>query len=789
MNPTNTGTNSPISILLAADARLSTTRYIDDQVWELHLGGGEPPALAIQTTYGLRVRSMRIYPNFIQGGAAVCDPVDFTQRPELAWVYPNACAVRFSPFPDIDVFAEYWVPESWLLVGRLHISNSGEIRQKIILEQTGQLVLMDEGEPMAPFQSQVTSMLAGKTRGLNPVLFLTGGPEPGNGSQPSLAIETDLAPGETRQLTWALASLPSQSESFEEVRKATARPWEAELTRIEMINTHDRILVNTGSIEMDRVFQQSQDAAFRLLMSPTTALPAASFVVARLPDQGWSQSGDGMDYGPLWSGQTAFQSLAISRIYLPGAAALVEGFVRNQLTGQDLSGQTDWKVGLAGQRGWLHAQPILATLAWRASLEGENPNLLRETYPALQRYLAAWFSREHDRDADGYPEWDHPYQAALEDIPLFDRWHPSGQGAEISAVESPALGACLFREFRSMMQIARCLGRENDIPSLDAQAGKIRDAVQSTWDATTSSYRYRDRDTHTGSPGECIYQGAVHGVILLDRELATSQRLIFRVETAPASGQSIHVRVFGRNQEGPIEESLLPRSWQWSQEVGWASSQAVFSAIDRVEVTGLFMEEMSISTPPLDGQDLSLFFPLWAGIPTPEQAGLMVARLMKHYAQPYGLTCLPDDPQSHVLIPWNCLVLEGLLEYQYRQEAVDLFSALVKSAAISLDKSGAFFRQHMGGSGQPSGEHDHLGGLIPLDLLLKIRGIDLRTPWKMIITGNGPAPWPFVVKYRGLKVIQNPDQTDITFPNGQTTTVTGSGSFLVTQERGFHPNR
>ena len=184
-------------------------------------------------------------------------------------------------------------------------------------------------------------------------------------------------------------------------------------------------------------------------MSPTAALPAASFVAARLPDQGWSQGGDGIDYGPLWSGQTAFQSLALSRIYLPGAAELVEGFIRNQLAGQDFSGQTDWKVGLAGQRGWLHAQPVLATLAWRASLEGERDNILKKTYPALQRYLDAWFTSERDRDMDGFPEWDHPYQAAIEDIPLFDRWRHTGQGAEVSAVESPRWGhACIASSAR-----------------------------------------------------------------------------------------------------------------------------------------------------------------------------------------------------------------------------------------------------------------------------------------------------------------------------------------------------
>ena len=56
--------DDPLALRLAADVRLTPTDYADDHIWELALAGGEPPALALRTTYGLRARDMRIFPAF-----------------------------------------------------------------------------------------------------------------------------------------------------------------------------------------------------------------------------------------------------------------------------------------------------------------------------------------------------------------------------------------------------------------------------------------------------------------------------------------------------------------------------------------------------------------------------------------------------------------------------------------------------------------------------------------------------------------------------------------------------
>ena len=102
----------PLCLNLAADSRLSIPDYINDHSWELLPGGGEPPALSLHTTYGLRAKSMRIFLRFSENSKSITDPATFALPPTIRRFHPNFITVDYSPLPTIDVTAEYWVPQS-----------------------------------------------------------------------------------------------------------------------------------------------------------------------------------------------------------------------------------------------------------------------------------------------------------------------------------------------------------------------------------------------------------------------------------------------------------------------------------------------------------------------------------------------------------------------------------------------------------------------------------------------------------------------------------------------------
>ena len=177
MREWNLKAGSPLSLTLAADARLGPTDYVNDQVWELSISGGEPAALTVQTTYGLRARSLKLFPRFIDGEQIRCDPASFAAPVTVRHFYPNFILVSFAPFLGIEAAAEYWVPASQVLAGRLSLTNTGETRHAFRLELAAVLNPNRGGERMGPTEIELAPVLSGSTEGLHPVLFLTGGPQ------------------------------------------------------------------------------------------------------------------------------------------------------------------------------------------------------------------------------------------------------------------------------------------------------------------------------------------------------------------------------------------------------------------------------------------------------------------------------------------------------------------------------------------------------------------------------------------------------------------------------------
>ncbi len=522
------GPGDPLALTLAADFRLCTPDYVNDQIWEIETGGGDPPGLSLRTTYGLRARTMRLFPRFTLEGQTVSDPVTFPLPPRLRCIFPNFLSLDFSPIPTIDVLADYWAPNSHTVAGRFIVTNLTSEPASLLLELCGQLVPL-EGKSFASLSMQSVNILIGHTTDLTPVVFLTGGPQPGSGPYPSLTLEVALAGRSTCTRSWALASLATAEESFELARSTATCAWEAERVRIEMVNAAQTIDLQTGDPDWDAAFAFSQKTAFSLFFGPSQHLPKPSFVFSRQPDQGYSPHGDGSEYPHLWSGQPPLEAYTLASL-LPGAPELTAGLVRNFLATQSEDGTVDSKPGLAGQRERWLATPLLASLAWQIYQQTHDLNFLREVQQGLAAFTRCWFDESHDRDGDGFPEWGHPLQTGLEDNPAFTVWQAGGQGAEISTTESPALSALLCKEAHVQAQIAEALNQPENRAKWEKESERLRDLTEECWDADAVLYHLRDRDTHRSPAGKSLGTQRGSGTLELGRSFRYPVRLLIRLE-------------------------------------------------------------------------------------------------------------------------------------------------------------------------------------------------------------------------------------------------------------------
>ncbi len=790
------GPDDPLTLTLAADFRLCSPDYLNDHIWELEPGGGDPPALALRTTYGLRARSMRIFPRFTANGKTVTDPASFAAPPHLRRFDPNFLMLNFSPFVGIELLAEYWIPSSQIIAGRLTFNNHATETAAMRLELCGLLVPID-GQSLAQTQMQSVNVLAGRTSDLAPVIFLTGGALPGPGKHslspyPSLTLDLHLEAGAARQLTWAQAALDDPQASFELARRTAARIWDAERARIELVNAAQTVAVHTGDPDWDAAFALSQKTAFSLFFPASESLPNPSFVLTRQPDQGYSIRGDGSDYSHLWSGQSPLEAYYLASL-LPGAPELAEGLVRNFLSAQTKDGFVNCRPGLAGQRGRWLAAPLVSSLAWQNCQATENEAFLADVFPHLLAFFQAWFAPAHDRDQDGFPEWDHPLQTGFEDNPAFSAWHTWAQGADIAALESPALAASLYRECRSLIQMAEKLGLTDQLEALHFRAEILHIETGECWNAAAALYHYRDRDTHGSLAGKTLAQQHGSGRIKLKQFYNPPVRLLIRVRTSDKAFRRLTVTIKGQTARGEHTERLERQDIQWIMENTVLTSREVYARLDSVEITGLEpQDQVTIATLDYTLEDQTLFLPLWAGIPEERHAWSLIQRGLLdtgRFYHPFGLSACAAvlGPQAEAVclsvhLPWQQLIGEGLLAYGHHGLAAQLIARLMNAIILNLKQQHAFFSAYHAESGAGIGERNALAGLAPLGLFLQTLGVQFRPGSRVRLSGKNPFPWPITVKYKGLSVTRRSDQSEVTFPNGRSVALSDPSDVLVCPE-------
>lgn len=782
------GAGDPLHLTLACDARLASPDYANDQTWQLDLGGGEPAALGLRSTYGLRARLMRLFPRFVQGGKALHDPQNFVSPPRVTYFAPNFLEVTFSPLSGLKVAAEYWAATSQIVAGRLTLLNQGVTPLQFSLEWVAQLAAL-EGQSMTPAQRQSVNILTGRTAALSPVLFMTGGAQPGSGPHPSLALTLDLPAGASRQFTWALASLAEEQESFEAARRTAARPWEAERARLERLNESQSVEIFTGDLDWDAALAFSQRAAFGLLLGSSPQLPNPSFCLTRQPDSGYSPAGDGSDYQRFWNGQAAPEAYWLTSL-LPGAPEIGRGLLENFLAVQEQDGAIDAKPGLAGQRARVLAAPLLASLAWKLHQRQPDPQFLSKNYPALQKFFWAWFSPARDQDRNGLPEWQNVAQSGFDENPLFDGWHEWSQGIDINTVQSPALTAMLYREAACLQRMAELHGRAADAALLQRQAEILKQGTLACWDEDGGFYRYADRDTHLSLSGKILSDRQASSSLDLQKEFKDPTRLVLRIHGQNEALKRPRVTISGKLNGVEQNETLNWHAFRFSASGAVATTQKTFDSLGHFEFDGLNRKDrLTIQTVDLSIPDQTLLLPLWANLPDERAAHNLLFRTLldaDRFDHPFGIPAFPrafvpaaDALCMSVHLPWNALVAEGMLAYGYRREAARLMAHLMSAVIQNLKRGQSFHRAYHAESGAGLGERDSLYGLAPVGLFLSLLGVEIFSPRKVALRGENPFPWPVTVKYRGLTVQRLSGHSEVIFPNGQSAQVADPANTLI----------
>ena len=758
----------------------------NDQIWEWSSGAGEPPAVAIQTTYGLRARGMRLFPRIVQKNVAVTDPAHFHRKPVVTHWYPNYLAFTALPVTNIHLASEYWVQSSNILSGRITLTNQGVASQSLRLEWVAVLNPLADGESMTAVTDNRGVFLEGKSGGVFPVCLLSGAPTAaGSGPFPSLAADFDLAPGTKQTLVWSLASCAALDESLEQARIALNRCEDGQLARIELLNQAHLLEIETGNPDWDLALAASQRLAFGLLHPGRPGFSNATFVRNRRPDFGYSITGDGTDFPPPWSGQTALDAYFLNSLILPGGIDQAAGIFENFLSARSAEQPIDFCPGSAGQRSGRLYQPVLATTALQLYPYIEDPGRLKDWFSPLFLSAEQWFTQENDRDQDGIPEWGHPIQTGLEEIPTFSRWSTDENdlGVNITALETPALTAMLYREYESLETIAEKIEENTALAVITRRKKRLKAGLTEMWDTKTHRYQYRDFQTHTSPAGSAVLSFKAEGIFSSRRVFKIPQRMQLRLFCPEGVTRSVQIVIEGQTSDGEVREHFAPWCFSWSGGRGYATSNYVYTRIQKIEVRGLSKGDRGqIIAVDFTKDDITHLLPLWSGASDKLlQPQIMKRMVMNQFIRSFGIPISPGNAHAAgVNISWNHLIGEGLIRSGAYPAAALLTTNLMNAAAASFKQNGGFFHHYHAEKGTPQGERGYLNGFAPVGLFLQTIGVQILNAKSVILKGPHPFPWPVTVKYRGIMITRRSTETLIKFPNGKTISVLGQEPRRIT---------
>jgi hypothetical protein len=733
---------------------------------------------------------MRIFPSFGMGGPVISDPVAFATAPSLESILPSYLSLRFSPLVGLEVRAEVRVVDSHSLAGRVTLTNATDRFRPIRLGLHAVLVPMAGGQGLMAQSFSGATALAGKTGGVAPVVFLTGGAIEEPGLAAALLVRVDLAPGASRSFTWGEAALAAAEDSFERARLAAGRAWDGEVARLE--RTHDRwVEIRSGDPEWDTAFHLAQQSALASLVGPGPLSSRLSIVGERTPDRGFSPSGDGRDHSDGWDGPSALEAYTTLRQILWAAPEAAADVLRSFWDSQGAGGEIDSRPGPAGQRARLLCPPFLATLSLKVHQVLQDDAFLVDAFRALWLSFRAWTAPAHDRDGDGWPEWDHgghpPWSAF---------WGRGGPDVPLDAtvVEDPALAALLYREAVSLQTMAEILARADAVPELRARQQQLRGVLQRAWSPERRIFRRVERDTHRTSRGDPVARGRGPGARKAAQRLTHPARLSVRVATQGGETRQVRARIRGRVESGRVRvETLGPESFRWMWEEGGAVTQLVFASVESVELLGLpDGTTWEVSGLDLEREDLTLLLPLWAGMLDPQQADMVIRETLlapERFRRPGGLSSVPkDDPDYSVVAgdprgainpALNLLLGEALVRYGFRQEAADLLRDLLRAALDSLRRDHALRQSYHQETGEGLGRRNDVRGLPPLSLFLDVLGVDLLSPDRVLLQGNSPFKRSVMLRWRGLTIDRGQSETRVQFADGRSAVVEGEQAVVV----------
>lgn len=738
-----------LKIPLAADPRLLSGTPADDQVWQLSFGIGETGTLELNTTFGFRAQYMRIFPIFSEEGVTIEDMRDYHSVVRIEKNFPNYIQLNVQPFEGIEAIFEYWAQEVDVISCRITLTNHTQEERAIGMDWAC-VLSPNAGSPMKPERKSIVNILQGTTQGLAPVLFITGGPDFTSTPKPALTSDIFLAPKDSKTLTWALASKEIPEESFETARRAVAKNWDAEMALLDMTNS-DIYQIESFLPEWDFVFNLSQRMSIFL-----TGFDQKEVRFQRTMDQ--SPYADSLTDNPIFP-------LVIWYWLKSSPPAMLA-------TGKQIL--LNWVESPQFSYASKEILPFICTLSYEIYQRDGDKSFLGKIYPALQQYYQNWMTKAQIES----PTWRSVRQTGIERHPLFSTLFSWSQGVDPQKVDAPDLTALLLIEAESMDQLALIMADIETSSDAKKNAMLLRNKMEDLWNARSVIHFYSDVETKNSQKVGLVTRLTGNINKTVSKSYETPMRLLLRVDAHGLLPLHLKVTIQGKDDsQKDISVELTYSDFSWYLSHGTATLDQLLTEVTSIQVEGAAKkDQVSLQHVYHRVPMITSLLPIWANSISLK----MKNRIVKHnfakakrFNENFGMPEFIPTPSlankiEHVSVslPHSVLVIEGLLKMGEVKLAAEHLTKIVTAQGLCLRNQGALYERYDVETAQGFDSPYTWNSLFPIGLFLKVAGIEILSPTKVILHYNNPLPAKFKVTYRGLEIMHGLKETKITFPNG-----------------------
>jgi hypothetical protein len=751
-------------ITLSAEKRFGDFNQPGNLNWTIVWKKSKPDAICFQPFLGNSISPITLFPRFRIESKMVQAPGTFYSPVQLTHYFPNCAEINFQLWKGIECTTEIMLDKLDTLVVKFKCSTQLEFPIKISLEWF-LLNTTTIARSVVPLKTGKGVFLQSEVGARILQTCFDGGSTFGQESIPSLTQSMLLEPKLINEFILLIGNGKTTSDCQETLNGAKGLDWDAMMAREVIHYSNSMIHIVTQNSDWNELLHYSQVHALRIIKgfgrSDTNSAEAET----------QTRSLFELKHGLSISGNLLAENFKV----------LLSDFYCKQKE----NGQIHWTQPAPTHTVEGMAFPVAMDMALQIVLQTRDINWLQSLYPKLKLGLLAWFLKLNDKDRDGCPEWSHPSQAGMDEAILMDQYPLYFHPYHLNKMENPGLLSLLHDEQLSAAMLADLLDLPQDAAFWRVSAEKSLQQMNQFWQVNKKTFQVLDYEAHHNLPSKTIQKGKGDARLTLQWQQAQAFRIQIIITLQETYTRPLRIKIMGSAQGERREETInyAKLIWQKNQAVGITDS--VYDSLEEIQIVGLRADETwVIQTLHYSYQDISMLLSyLHEDFSKKKNHAAQFHTALEQNCQPYGYPLL-QAPQKAVQayciasIPWNCLLIEKLMDRGELASAVTLFERIMAVASLQLTQESCVSSYYDCQSGVGFGEKNTLQGLIPVALFLRLAGIQKINHDEIIITHFNPFHDRFTVQYRGISLTLLSAKVEVSY-RGLMDSITQPGTYRI----------